>query len=144
MVTVDVAAFSISENSTRILLIRRGNEPFKGKWALPGGFVELDEELETAALRELQEETGLANVSLEQMHTFGTIGRDPRGRQITIVYLGIIRPGLKIKAGDDAGEVRWFDIERLPIDMGFDHDQIIRMAIRKVKRKKIFLRVQKS
>ncbi|MHC4637751.1 MAG: NUDIX domain-containing protein [Planctomycetota bacterium] len=144
MVTVDVAAFSISGNSAKILLIRRGNEPFKGKWSLPGGFVELDEELETAALRELKEETGIANVSLEQMHTFGTIGRDPRGRQITIVYFGIISPGERIKAGDDASEARWFDIEKLPIDMGFDHDEIIRMAIRKLKRKKIFLRVQKS
>ena len=90
MVTADAAVFAVSDGMPKILLIERGHEPFMGKWALPGGFIELDEELEHAAARELAEEAGLENVELEQMRTFGTVGRDPRGRQITVVFLGII------------------------------------------------------
>ncbi len=80
MVTVDAAVFTFSGDKAKVLLINRGNEPFKGKWALPGGFVDMDEELEGAVVRELAEETGLVGVRLEQMRTFGTVGRDPRGR----------------------------------------------------------------
>ena len=139
MVTVDAVVFSFSKGTAKLLLINRGKEPFKGKWALPGGFVGIDEELEDAASRELAEETGLVNVNLEQMHTFGNVGRDPRGRQITIVFMGIITEGFnKIKAGDDAAAARWFDIEKLPQDMAFDHNEIIKLAIKKLKRKKIY------
>jgi 8-oxo-dGTP diphosphatase len=125
------------ESKAKLLLIKRRYEPFKDKWALPGGFVDIDEELEDAVARELAEETGLAGVRLEQMHTFGNVGRDPRGRQITIAFMGIVRPPAKgqnkIKAGDDAAEARWFDIEKLPKDMGFDHEKIARFAIEKLK-----------
>ena len=139
MVTVDAAVFTFSDDKAKVLLINRGNEPFKGKWSLPGGFVEIDEELEDAVARELAEETGLVNVTLEQMRTYGNVGRDPRGRQITIVYMGIATEGLgKIKAGDDAAEVRWFDIEKLPKDMAFDHNEVAKLAIGKLKRKKIY------
>ena len=134
MVSVDAAVFGFFPDKTKLLLIERGNEPFKGKWALPGGFVGMDEELEQAAVRELAEETGLAEVPLEQMRTFGDVGRDPRGRQITIVFMGVAKKGLdKIRAGDDAAKVRWFDIEKLPKDLAFDHREVIELAIKKLK-----------
>ncbi len=133
MVTADAAVFTFAGNKAKLLLIERGKEPYKGQWALPGGFIELDEELEDAAVRELEEETGLTGVDLEQMRTFGTIGRDPRGRQITIVFMGIAEKGRnKIKAGDDAAKARWFDIDKLPENMAFDHEEVARFAIRKL------------
>jgi 8-oxo-dGTP diphosphatase len=131
MVTVDAAVFDISGGRPKILLIKRGNEPFKGQWAFPGGFVEMDEELQDAAERELAEETGLTGVKLEQLYTFGRCGRDPRGRNITIVFIGIAK-NTKIKSGDDAAEARWFEIDALPGDMAFDHDNVAAAAIRKL------------
>ncbi len=137
MVTVDAAVFTFSSDIVKVLLINRGNEPFKGKWALPGGFVGMDEELEDAVVRELEEETGLTGVRLEQMRTFGTIGRDPRGRQITIVFMGIAsEEQTKIKAGDDAAQAQWFDIEELPEDMAFDHNEVVKFAVEKLKASK--------
>ena len=137
MVTVDAVVFGLFKNRFKLLLIQRGREPFKGSWAMPGGFVGMDEELDKAAARELAEETGLVNVPLKQMHTFGTCGRDPRGRQISIAFMGIASEGLKkIKAGDDAAKARWFDIENLPEDLAFDHNQMAQLAIKKLKRKK--------
>ncbi len=134
MVTVDAAVFTFSGDKARVLLINRGNEPFKGKWALPGGFVGIDEELKMAAKRELAEETGLLNVPLKQLYTFGRCGRDPRGRQITIVFTGIATEGLdKIKAGDDAAKVRWFDIKKLPDDMAFDHTEVAEFGIERLR-----------
>jgi 8-oxo-dGTP diphosphatase len=138
MVTVDTAVFSLSGCKARVLLIKRGNEPFKGMWALPGGFIEMDEELEAAAARELAEETGLVDVELEQMRTYGTCGRDPRGRQITIVFLGIVtKEADKIKAGDDAAEVKWFDADKLSEELAFDHEEIIAFAADELEKKKI-------
>ena len=142
MVTIDAAVFAFSKgvhkNKLKILLIKRRSEPFKGRWALPGGFVEIDEELETAAARELAEETGLVNIPLAQMHTFGKCGRDPRGRQISIAFMAIVPEGLnKIRAGDDAVEVQWCDIEKLPKDLAFDHNEIADFAIQELKKKNI-------
>ncbi len=135
MVSVDAAVFGFFRGKAKLLLIRRKNEPFKSQWALPGGFVGINEELEAAAERELAEETGLVNVTLEQMHTFGKCGRDPRGRQITIVFTGTATEGLnKIKAGDDAAKARWSDIEKLPKDLAFDHSEVVKFAIEKLKR----------
>ena len=132
MVTVDTVIFSTVTDKTKILLIKRGKEPFKGMWALPGGFVEMDEELEDAAARELAEETHLTGIELKQMHTFGRCGRDPRGRQISIAFIGKAEPGLTdLKPGDDAVEAKWFDIDELP-QMGFDHEEIVAMAIEKL------------
>jgi 8-oxo-dGTP diphosphatase len=134
MVTVDAAVFTHSGGKTRVLLIKRGNEPFKGMWALPGGFVDMDEELDDAVVRELTEETGITGVHLEQLQTFGTLGRDPRGRQITIVYIGVAAEAqTKVKAGDDADKAQWFDVEELPEDLAFDHDKVIRFAVGKLK-----------
>jgi 8-oxo-dGTP diphosphatase len=136
MVTVDAVIFAVTPGSIKLLLIKRSNEPFKGQWAIPGGFINMDEELEDAVTRELQEETGLTGVRLEQMHTFGTCGRDPRGRQITIVYMGIINEGLdRIKAGDDAALAQWFDINNLPPNMAFDHNLVAKFAIERLKSK---------
>jgi len=146
MVTVDAVVFcrqasfrGPDKGKTKVLLIQRGKEPFKGMWALPGGFVEMDEELEDAAARELAEETGLKGVRLEQMHTFGTVGRDPRGRQISVVFTGMItvkskRP--KVKGRDDAAKAKWFDLRKLPRELAFDHSEIIRFAAKKLKEKK--------
>ncbi len=134
MVTVDAVVFRYSAGRAELLLIKRKNEPFKGKWAIPGGFIEMDEELEDAVVRELAEETGLRGVPLEQMHTFGTIGRDPRGRQITVVFMGIVdEQQANVKAGDDAAEAKWFDIENLPDNMAFDHNEVAKFAIGKLK-----------
>lgn len=134
MVTVDAAVFAFFGDVAKLLLINRGKDPFKGKWALPGGFIEIDEELEDAVERELEEETGLVGVPLKQMHTFGKCGRDPRGRQITIVFMGIATKGVdRIKAGDDAAKAQWFDIEQLPADMAFDHENIAEFAIKRLK-----------
>jgi 8-oxo-dGTP diphosphatase len=138
MVAADAAVFGFFAGKTKLLLVNRKREPFKGKWCLPGGFVNLDEELETAAARELEEETGLAGVRLEQIHAFGGVGRDPRGRVITVTFMGIMRKGQKsIKAGDDAAKAKWFDIGKLPKDLAFDHNEVVRFAIEKLKKRKI-------
>ena len=134
MVTVDAAVFRRSAGGWQLLFIRRNNEPFAGKWAFPGGFVDMDEELEDAIVRELAEETGLTGVHLEQLHTFGKVGRDPRGRQITIVFMGIVDESQsQVKGGDDAAEARWFDIDELPEDLAFDHDNVAKFAIKRLK-----------
>ena len=134
MVTVDAVVFAFFDGKAKLLLVNRKDEPYKGKWAIPGGFVGIDEELEGAVARELAEETGLAGVRLEQMHTFGKCGRDPRGRQITVAFMGIAEKGLnRIRAGDDAAQVGWFDIEKLPKDMAFDHKKVANFAIEKLK-----------
>jgi 8-oxo-dGTP diphosphatase len=139
MVAADAAVFGFFAGKAKVLLVNRKNEPFKGKWCLPGGFVNLDEELDDAAARELAEETGLAGVRLEQMHTFGNVGRDPRGRVITVTFMGIAAEGQnKPKAGDDAAKVRWFDIEKLPKDLAFDHNEVVKLAIGKLKKRKIY------
>jgi 8-oxo-dGTP diphosphatase len=133
MVTVDAAVFALVEGKARLLLVQRKHEPFQGSWALPGGFVEMGEDLPEAAARELAEETGLRNVPLEQLHAFGKPGRDPRGRTITIVYFGIAGTDWQqAKAADDAAAVQWFDIDNLP-SMAFDHDEIARCAIERLK-----------
>jgi 8-oxo-dGTP diphosphatase len=139
MAAADVAVFGFFADKAKLLLVNRKNEPFKGRWALPGGFVDIDEELEDAAARELAEETGLTGVPLEQIHTAGKVGRDPRGRVITVVFMGVAsKPQRKIRAGDDAAKVRWFNIENLPKDLAFDHNETVRCAIKKLKKRKIY------
>jgi len=128
MVTVDAAILSMRGGSSHILLIRRSRPPFEGAWALPGGFVEMDEPLEIAAARELAEETGLTGIPLRQLHTFGDPGRDPRGRTISAVYWGEAPPGTSIKGGDDAAEAGWFPLDALPM-LAFDHDKIVKYLI---------------
>jgi len=133
MVTADAAVFAFVEGRPKLLLIRRKREPFKDRWALPGGFVEIEEDLPEAVVRELTEETGLRDIPLEQLRAFGKPGRDPRGRTITVAYFGIAGENWEqVKAADDAADVQWFDIEYLP-PMAFDHDEIARCAIERLK-----------
>ncbi len=134
MVAADAAVFGFFAGKAKLLLVNRKREPFKGKWAIPGGFINIDEEIETAAARELAEETGLVGVRLEQIHVAGKVGRDPRGRVITVVFMGVVsKPQQRLKAGDDAAEAQWFDIEKLPDNLAFDHEKIVRIAIEKLK-----------
>lgn len=128
MVTADALVFAVCGGRKSVLLIKRGNDPFKGLWAVPGGFLEMDEELETAAARELFEETGIEGIKLKQMHAFGTVGRDPRGRMITIVYTATLDKEIEPKAGDDAAEAKWFDVQNLP-ELAFDHSEVFAMGI---------------
>jgi len=126
--TVDAVVFKKSDKETSVLLIERKNPPYKGKWALPGGFVDMDETVESAAARELLEETGLAGIKLQQLHTFSAVERDPRGRTISVVFWGVITNSETARAGDDAADAKWFSIDNLP-DLAFDHQEIMAMAI---------------
>ena len=107
-----------------ILLIQRGNDPYKGQWALPGGFVEEEEKVLTAAARELQEETGISGVKLKQFATYGDPGRDPRGRVVCVVHWAKLKTKPKTIAGDDAAAARWFSLDDLP-ELAFDHAKIL-------------------
>lgn len=124
-VTTDAILISRNKNTSYILLIQRGIEPFKNYWALPGGFVNMDEELEVACTRELEEETGISGIKLTQMATFGDVHRDPRGRTISIVFWGETEQMLPPVAGDDARKAAWFPLNELP-QLAFDHEKIIR------------------
>ena len=128
-VTIDCLLFYKTNNQTYLLLIQRKQSPFKEKWAFPGGFVEIDENLEDAAYRELTEETGITNTTLYQFKTYGEVDRDPRGRTISVVYYGIVNPeDQTAQAGSDAKAAKWFPIDNLP-ELAFDHDKIIREAL---------------
>ena len=133
--SVDAVVFGYEEGKISILLIKRKYEPFKGKWAIPGGFVLNDESLEEAVQRELQEETGVEINYLEQLYTFGKPSRDPRGRVVSVAYFGLVRPNtFKIFASTDAEEVAWFNIDKLP-KLAFDHKEILAMAIERLQGK---------
>jgi 8-oxo-dGTP diphosphatase len=127
-VTVDIVIFTLSADQLKLLLIRRGGDPFRGHWALPGGFVNMDESLEKAARRELEEETGVAGVYLEQLYTFGKPDRDPRERVITVAYYALVPAEmLNVQAASDAEAVAWFGLGELP-ELAFDHREIVSMA----------------
>ena len=124
-VTVDAVIFSTAEPTPRVLLIQRKHDPYAGNWALPGGFIEMDEPLGTAVRRELKEETGLEGVTLSQLGAYGDVERDPRGRTISIVYWGrIASPPTDLVADSDAAALSWFAVDSLP-PLAFDHTQII-------------------
>ena len=127
-VAADVALFRNRGGILELLLIQRGHEPFIGRWALPGGFVNIDEDLEPAARRELWEETGLRAGALRQLQTFGRPGRDPRERVITVVFIGYAAdPEATATGGDDAADAGWFELDALP-ELAFDHAAIIALA----------------
>jgi 8-oxo-dGTP diphosphatase len=111
-------------NRKSVLLIERGREPFKGKWALPGGFVDMDEELETACQRELEEETGIKPDGLKQFKAFGGVNRDPRHRTISVVFFALLNEEPQPMAGDDAAKAKWFALDQLP-ELAFDHRLIL-------------------
>ena len=129
--TADIVIFS--EDRTEVVLIQRKNEPYKGHWAFPGGFMDMGETLEQCAVRELEEETSIKMDSLRQLGAFSDIDRDPRGRTITVAYYGIAdKAHCPIKAQDDAAAVGWFRINELP-PLAFDHAKILAEAIKAVK-----------
>ena len=127
-VATDCVIFGFDGVSIKVLLIQRGIEPYKDHWALPGGFVGIDESAEECALRELQEETGLTGVSVEQFHAFSDVNRDPRERVISIAYYALVKLS-EVRGGDDASEAQWFSYDDVP-SLAFDHDRILRMALR--------------
>ncbi|MGN6567793.1 MAG: NUDIX domain-containing protein [Flavipsychrobacter sp.] len=128
-VAADSVIFAYVEATLSILLIQRKNDPFKGMWALPGGFVENDEDLEPAAIRELKEETGVELKTMQQLRAYGKPGRDPRFRTVSIVFQAIINPDdHKIAAADDAAGLQWFNTKELP-EMAFDHREVVDYAI---------------
>ena len=134
-VTVDIVIFTIRDRRLHVLLVRRGVAPFKGRWAIPGGFVHERESLEAAARRELREETGVADVYLEQLYSFGDPGRDPRGRVVTIAHFALIPSEARTpRAGTDAAEARWFRVDRAPA-LAFDHGRILCVAVERLRAK---------
>ncbi|HZN62942.1 MAG TPA: NUDIX hydrolase, partial [Planctomycetota bacterium] len=134
-VTVDTVIFTIRDRTLQALLVKRAGPPFQGKWAIPGGFVLEGESLDQAALRELKEETGVSDVYLEQLYSFGDPGRDPRGRVITIAYFALIGSDhTSVEAGTDAAEAKWFPMNALP-PLAFDHETILEYALERLKYK---------
>jgi 8-oxo-dGTP diphosphatase len=134
-VSVDLVIFTIAGNDLKVLLIRRRGEPFEGHWALPGGFVEIDESLEHAAARELKEEVGVENVYLEQLYTFGDPQRDPRGRVISVAYFALIDAGRQhIAAASDAADASWHSVFKPP-RLAFDHRRVLDYAVWRLRNK---------
>ena len=127
LVTVDVFLLRLQEAQLELLLVERNHPPFQGRWALPGGFIEMDEPLQASALRELLEETGISDVPLQQLIVSGDPGRDPRDRTITIVFAGALPPdrSSRVAGGDDASRAEWFSLTDLP-ELAFDHNRIVR------------------
>lgn len=138
--TVDCVVFGLADgsNDLQILLIQRALEPFAGQWALPGGYVEMDEDLETAAARELREETGARVDYLEQLYTFGKPGRDPRGRTVSVAYYGLVRSkDHALQGGSDASRAVWVSVSRAR-DLAFDHDDIVYTALQRLRGKIVY------
>jgi 8-oxo-dGTP diphosphatase len=133
-VTVDIVIFTIQSGELRVLLVKRAAPPFQGQFAIPGGFVHEGESLEQAAIRELREETGVAEIYLEQLYSFGDPKRDPRGRVITVAYFALIAADYPLEAGTDAAEADWWPFDRLP-PLAFDHGKILHYALERLRNK---------
>lgn len=134
-VTVDCVVFGFDGKELKVLLIERGIEPYKGQWAIPGGFVQMDESLHEAAKRELESETGVKNVYMEQLYTFGEVERDPRGRVISVAYYALVRSSdYELLAGDDASNANWFTLNEMPA-LPFDHNKILVSAMERLRGK---------
>lgn len=135
-ITVDCIIFGLdASQQLKVLLIQRGTEPYLGYWAFPGGFVDLDETLEAAALRELEEETGMRDVFIEQLYTFGDPGRDPRGRVISVAYFALVNlEKYQIKAASDASNAAWYEVNSMP-ELAFDHQKIFDTALERLRAK---------
>jgi len=133
---VDIVIFTIRENHLHVLLISRASEPFLGSWALPGGFVHMEETLDEAAIRELSEETGIQEAYLEQLYTYGEPQRDPRGRVVSVAYFALIPADAPVRGegGSDTSQACWFPIDDLPA-LAFDHDEILAYALRRLRYK---------
>lgn len=132
-VTVDIVIFTIKDNDLKVLLVKRDVEPFKGRWAIPGGFVRIEESLEDAAKRELAEETGVKSVYLEQLYTFGYPKRDPRGRVITVSYIALVNSdNIRLEATTDVSEAQWFSVKKFLL-LAFDHKNILEYALKRLR-----------
>ena len=132
-VTADCIVIT-KETEPKVLLIQRGNEPYKGCWAFPGGFMDMDETTEQCAIRELEEETELVVSHVQQVGAYSKVDRDPRGRTITVAYLAIIDSPVPIKGQDDAASAQWFPLSTLP-PLAFDHAEIMRDAVERLSEK---------
>ena len=133
-VTADCIIVSGYGSKRQVLLIKRKHDPYADSWALPGGFVEIDEDLLEGAIRELEEETGISGIALRQLKTFGKPGRDPRGRTISVVFYGFTeKEQMNCQAGDDAAEVAWFELNDLP-ELAFDHKEILQEFVDYIKK----------
>lgn len=132
-VTTDCVIFGYDGKDLKVLLVERGIYPFKGMWAFPGGYLQMDETALECARRELKEETGLEDSYMEQFHTFSAVDRDPRGRVITIAHLALVKIS-EVHAGDDAAKARWFSVNDVP-QLAFDHDMILREALKTIRQK---------
>ena len=134
-IAVDVVLFTIQGGTLKVLLVKRERPPYRGAWALPGGLVGHDESVDSAALRELQEETNIGNIYLEQLYTFGEPTRDPRGRIITVAYYALVNwQRFQLKARQRVTEANWFAVKRLPA-LAFDHQQIVDYALERLRNK---------
>jgi 8-oxo-dGTP diphosphatase len=135
-VTVDVVIFTLKERELHVLLVKRRRWPYEGHWAIPGGFVEMNESLDQGARRELEEETGVHDVYLEQLYTFGDPGRDPRTRVISIAYIALIGADTQqLRVSDESMDVSWFPVRELPGPLAFDHDTILLFALNRLRSK---------
>jgi 8-oxo-dGTP diphosphatase len=135
-VTVDVVIFTLYNRELHVLLVQRRRWPYEGYWALPGGFIEMHESLEQAARRELEEETGVRDVYLEQLYTFGEPGRDPRTRVISVAYFALVRADAhELRVSDETTAVRWFALQTVPSPLAFDHDDILHYALSRLRSK---------
>jgi 8-oxo-dGTP diphosphatase len=133
--TVDCIVFGVDEHDLKVMLIQRGLPPFEGKWALPGGFVRVDETLDEAARRELEEETGLRQVFLEQLHTFGAVDRDPRERVVSVAYYALVKlSDHAVQAATDARDAAWFGVHDAP-SLAFDHAEILQLGLDRLRSK---------
>lgn len=131
--TVDCVVFGFDGIELQVLLIRRAQAPFKNRWALPGGFVRVEETLDEAARRELEEETGLRDVFLEQLYTFGNVKRDPRERVVSVAWFALVKPSA-VTAATDAAEAKWFSVDDVP-SLAFDHADILASALTRLRAK---------
>jgi 8-oxo-dGTP diphosphatase len=132
---VDCVVFAVDDTELKLLLIQRAEEPFKGHWALPGGFVRIEESLEAAAKRELQEEAGIVPPYLEQLYTFGAVDRDPRERVVSVAHYALVKlSDHKVQAATDAKDAAWFGVADLP-RLAFDHEEVTRVALDRLKAK---------
>lgn len=134
--TTDCVVFGFDGKDVKVLLIQRGREPYQGSWAFPGGFLEMDETVEEGAFRELKEETGLMPPTLEQLHVFSAVQRDPRGRVITVAFYALM-PLTDVVGTDDAAQAAWFHLKNIP-HLAFDHAQILQVALQRLREKMQF------
>lgn len=132
-VTTDCVILGFDKGGLSVLLVQRGSEPYKGCWAFPGGFLNMDEDAETGAKRELNEETGFVTETIEQFGAFSSVDRDPRGRVITIAFYALVQKK-SVRGGDDAADARWFPIDRIP-RLAFDHDEVLNQALQSLREK---------